>query len=128
MPPLEDLTAQTQFKDRPYMHLMRSITVSEVRRYIRDFVNETAKFKDTSAKSNDPMNQLVNYELALKAIEFVRNELNHLDQHLLHDVHLNNELFIEKKFTTQLIESLNALQPDEKLKGRTDFVFIIEGK
>ena len=62
MPPREDLTAQTQFKDRPYMHLMRSITVSEVRRYIRDFVNETAKFKDTSAKSNDPMNQLVNYE------------------------------------------------------------------
>lgn len=68
MPPLEDLTAQTQFKDRPYMHLMRSITVPEVRRFIRDFINDTAKFKDRSAKSNDPMNQLVNHEMALKAI------------------------------------------------------------
>lgn len=66
--------------------------------------------------------------MALKAIEFVRNELNHLDPHLLHDMHLNNELFIEKKYTTELIERLNALQPEEKLKGRTDFVFIVDGK
>jgi hypothetical protein len=50
------------------MHLMRSITVPEVRRFIRDFINDTAKFKDRSAKSNDPMNQLVNHEMALKAI------------------------------------------------------------
>jgi hypothetical protein len=71
MPPLEDLTAQTQYKDRPYMHLMRSVVVPEVRRYIQNFLNDTVKFKDASLKGNDPLTQLVNYEMALKAIGFV---------------------------------------------------------
>lgn len=66
--------------------------------------------------------------MALKAIKFVSDETNHLDPHLLHDVHLNNELFVEKKYTDELIISMNALKPDEKLKGKTDFVFIVEGK
>ena len=128
LPPLEDLTAQTQFKERPYMHLMRSVIVPEVRRFINDFITDTIKFKDVSLKSNDPMNQLVNYEMALKAIQFVRIELNHLDPHLLHDVHLNNELFVEKKYTDELVKSINEQQPSQRIKGRTDFIFIVEGK
>jgi hypothetical protein len=47
---------------------------------------------------------------------------------LLHDVHLNNELFVEKRYTDELIESMNSLKPEEKLKGKIDFVFIVEGK
>lgn len=79
------------------MQLMRSITVPEFRRFIYEFVNDTTKV--VGDKSNDPLNQLVNYEMALKAIQFVKDESNALDPHLLHDVHLNNELFIDKKWT-----------------------------
>ena len=59
MPPLEDLTAQTQYKDKPYMHLMRGVVVPGVRRRIRDFMNETIKFKDGSPSLKSHVNNLV---------------------------------------------------------------------
>jgi hypothetical protein len=46
--PTEDMTAITQYSQRSYLNLMRSITSPEVRNYISEFQAKTTKYYDTS--------------------------------------------------------------------------------
>ena len=44
--PIEKLTAVTQFKDRPYISLMLSVTNPEIRAFTHDFLQKTTKYID----------------------------------------------------------------------------------
>ena len=61
----EEMTAITRIADKPYLHLMRSIVVPELKEFLSDFNKKTAKYVDPSTllKSHqNPVVQIVDYE------------------------------------------------------------------
>ena len=49
--PIEKLTAITQIADKPYLHLMRTVTVPEIRAFHRNFLSKTIQFRDKNMKN-----------------------------------------------------------------------------
>ena len=48
--PVERLTAVTLFSDRPYLHLMLSVTNPEIRNFTYDFMHKTSKYCDQTTE------------------------------------------------------------------------------
>jgi hypothetical protein len=57
--PNEELTAITRLADKPYMHLMRSIIVPELKQFVNDFILQTTKFHDPSPLLKSHQNPVV---------------------------------------------------------------------
>ena len=80
--PVERLTAVTQFSDKPYMHLMLSVTNPEIRIFTQDFMQKTSKYCDYTTELPShmvPVIQNMSAAAARRAIKFMREQFTHLD-------------------------------------------------
>ena len=48
--PIDKMTAITQFHDKPYLHLMRSVVCPEVRKFHQDFLQKTTRYVDKNPR------------------------------------------------------------------------------
>ena len=108
--PIERMTAVTIFSDRPYLHLMLSVSNPEIRRFTNDFVQKTSKYVDHSV--NLPSHfvsviQNMSASAARRAVKFMREQFTHLDTQIIQDVNLHPDLFINEVFVTSLIDTIN---------------------
>jgi len=80
--PIERMTAVTIFNDRPYIHLMLSVTNPEIRAFTNDFLMKTTKFVDQKPSLPSHFNTIIqemSANDARRAIKFMREQYTHLD-------------------------------------------------
>ena len=80
--PIERMTAVTIFSDRPYLHLMLSVTNPEIRAFTNDFLMKTTKFVDQKTSLPSHFNTIIqemSANDARRAIKFMREQYTHLD-------------------------------------------------
>ena len=80
--PIERMTAVTIFNDRPYIHLMLSVTSPEIRAFTLDFLMRTTKFVDQKPDLPSHFNSIIqemSANEARRAIKFMREQYTHLD-------------------------------------------------
>ena len=97
--PDDRLTAVTKLKDHPYLHLKNSVVDQRIKKSYDLAMKETIKYRDPKSIQSKthitPYVQVMNLEKSLMCIRFAKQELTHLDPHLLQDNHLQPELFLE---------------------------------
>lgn len=111
------------------MHLMRSITVPEIRNFHQHFMQKTIRFRDKNAfdfSHGVPLVQTMDIQEVQQGIKFVREQLTHLDPHLVQDTNLRYELFMDYEKVINLAKALRN-PAREPIMGKINYHFLQEG-
>ncbi len=125
--PVERLTAVTLMGEKPYLHLMLSVTNPEIRAFTLDFLFKTIKYCEQMPDLPSHFLsgiQNMSARAARRSIKFMREQFTHLDTQIIQDGNLHPDLYLHERYVEDLVKLLKEQKSDDSLpviKGTIDY-------